>query len=193
MDLCFATNNRHKLEEISRKLDGKHRLITLEEIGFSGELPEHQDTLEGNSLEKALYVHEHYHINCFADDTGLLVNALDGMPGVWSARFAGPRKDPVANMELLLKKMEGIEDRRAQFKTVITLILDGKVHQFDGAVKGFITKKPRGDHGFGYDPVFLPEGYSKTFAEMTLEEKNEISHRTKAIMKLVDYLMNIHS
>ncbi len=193
MKLCFATNNRHKLEEISCKLRGKHELITLEDIGFSGELPEHQNTLEGNSLEKAMYIYEQYHINCFADDTGLLVKTLDGAPGVLSARFAGPGKDSVANMRLLLSKLNGAKDRSAQFKTVITLILDGNVSRFEGIVNGTITKIPRGGQGFGYDPVFLPEGYDKTFAEMTLEEKNEISHRTKAINKLVDHLININS
>ena len=190
MQLCFATNNRHKLEEIRTRLKGKHRLIALKDIGHQGELPENQETLEGNSREKATYVYDHYHVNCFADDTGLLVKALHGAPGVFSARYAGEDKDARANMQLLLKELRGKEDRTAQFKTVITLVLNGEVRQFEGVVTGTITKTPRGKHGFGYDPVFLPDGYDKTFAEMTLEEKNEISHRTKAIEKLVRYLMN---
>lgn len=189
MKLCFATNNRHKLEEISRKLGAKYQLIRLEDIGHSGELPENQDTLEGNSLEKARYIYDRYHINCFADDTGLLISALNGAPGVYSARYAGPGKNPTDNMQLLLKNMEGKTNRAALFKTVITLILEGKVRQFEGIVHGTITKMPKGAGGFGYDPVFLPAGHDKTFAEMHPDEKNRISHRTGAVNHLVHYLM----
>ncbi len=189
MKLCFATNNRHKLEEINHKLGEQHQLISLDDIGHSGELPENQDTLEGNSLEKAQYIYDRYHINCFADDTGLLVKALNGAPGVLSARYAGPGKDSLANIQLLLKELAEETDRTARFTTIITLIIDGKVQQFEGSVQGTIIKIPIGKEGFGYDPVFLPEGYDKTFAEMSLNEKNEISHRTRAVDKLVDFLI----
>ncbi len=189
MKLCFATNNRYKLEEIRHKLGKQHLLISLDDIGHSGELPENQKTLEGNSLEKAQYIYNRYNINCFADDTGLIVKALNGAPGVLSARYAGPAKDSSDNIQLLLKELANETDRIARFTTIITLILNGEVHQFEGSVQGTITKTPTGKEGFGYDPVFLPEGYDKTFAEMNLKEKNEISHRTRAVNKLVDFLM----
>lgn len=188
MRLCFATNNKHKIKEIAALLGNTYRLLSLEDIGCEVELPEDQDTLEGNSLQKARYVYDHFQVDCFADDTGLEVAALDGAPGIFSARYAGPAKDPKANMALLLKNLADQSDRSAQFRTVITLIIDGKQVQFEGIVKGKITHHHRGDEGFGYDPIFIPEGYSKTFAEMSQDEKNRISHRGLAIQKLVKYL-----
>lgn len=188
MRLCFATNNKHKIKEIEALLGSSYQLLSLEDIGCDVELPEDQDTLEGNSLQKAQYVYAHFQVDCFADDTGLEVTALNGAPGVYSARYAGPEKDTTANMALLLKNLGGKSDRSAQFRTVITLILGGRQIQFEGIVKGKIAEHHHGEKGFGYDPIFIPEGYSKTFAEMSREEKNKISHRGLAIQKLVKYL-----
>jgi XTP/dITP diphosphohydrolase len=188
MRLCFATNNKHKIKEIEALLGSSYQLLSLEDIGCDVELPEDQDTLEGNSLQKAQYVYAHFQVDCFADDTGLEVTALNGAPGVYSARYAGPEKDTTANMALLLKNLGGKSDRSAQFRTVITLILGGRQIQFEGIVKGKIAEHHHGEKGFGYDPIFIPEGYSKTFAEMSQEEKNKISHRGLAIQKLVKYL-----
>lgn len=188
MKLCFATNNLHKLEEVRFKLGNQYELISLNDIGYTGELPENQKTLEGNSLEKAQYVYNRYRINCFADDTGLIVKALKGAPGVLSARYAGPGKDSLDNIKLLLDELADKTDRTALFTTIVTLILDGEVHQFEGSIQGTITKALKGNTGFGYDPVFLPKGYDKTFAEMSLSKKNEISHRTRAVNKLVNFL-----
>ena len=188
MRLCFATNNKHKIKEIEALLGNAYQLLSLEDIGCTIELPEDQDTLEGNSLQKAQYVYEHFQVDCFADDTGLEVAALNGAPGVYSARYAGAEKDTKANMALLLKNLTGKSDRSAQFRTVITLILGEKQVQFEGIVKGKIAEHHHGSEGFGYDPIFIPDGYSKTFAEMTQNEKNKISHRGLAIQKLVAYL-----
>ena len=186
---CFATNNRHKLEEVANLLKGSFDLVGLNDIGFKGELAEDFLTLEENSRQKAEFIFRNYQMPCFADDTGLEVVALNGEPGVLSARFAGPHKSSADNMTLLLKKLEGISNRKAQFRTVITLIeITGQVKQFEGVVKGEILPQPRGQAGFGYDPVFLPDGLDKTLAEMTLPEKNQISHRAKAANKLVEYL-----
>lgn len=190
MKLCFATNNKGKLEEIKLLLEGLYEVVSLQDIGCHEELPETRDTIEGNSLQKAEYVWQHYGVNCFADDTGLEVAALNGEPGVYSARYAGPDCSPEDNMILLLHKMTGKEDRSALFRTCITLILDGKVHQFEGHVKGAITQTKHGQKGFGYDPVFRPEGYTETFAEIPMEVKNKISHRAKAVEKLVAFLKN---
>lgn len=190
MKLCFATNNKHKLVEIQNKLGKAYELISLSDLGHDEELPENQDTLEGNSLEKAQFIYDKYGINCFADDTGLLVNALNGAPGVLSARFAGDAKDNQANMDLLLSLMKNITDRRAAFVTVISLIIDGQVHQFRGEVQGTIAKSKTGEKGFGYDPIFIPDGLQKTFAELDLEEKNRISHRAKAVTALVAFLQS---
>lgn len=188
MILCFATNNGNKIKEIEELLGQEYHLRSLKEIGCNVELPETQVTLEGNSLQKAEYVYNNFGVDCFADDTGLEVFALDGEPGVFSARYAGPERDNRKNMALLLEKLQGKENRNAQFRTVITLILEGKVFQFEGIVKGKITESYRGGEGFGYDPVFIPHGFDKTFAEMMLSQKNKISHRGLAVQKLVEFL-----
>jgi XTP/dITP diphosphohydrolase len=188
MEICFATNNAHKIEEIKAILGSKFRLLSLVEIGCHEELPEERDTLEGNSLQKAEYVFNNYKVACFADDTGLEVEALAGAPGVYSARYAGEQRSAEDNMDLLLKNLEGKSDRKAQFRTVITLIQPGGLHLFEGKVEGTILKERRGTGGFGYDPIFLPSGFSKTLAEMSMEEKNQISHRARATKKLVEFL-----
>lgn len=190
MNICFATNNPHKLQEVSNLLGNSFQIMSLEDIGCKDELPETHETLEGNALEKAGYVCQHYGISCFADDTGLEVNALNGAPGVYSARFAGPQKDSQDNIKLLLEKLEGVTDRTARFRTVISFIFEGNVHYFEGIVRGKIADQLHGSGGFGYDPVFIPEGYDISFAEMNLEQKNQISHRGIAIRKLVDFLRN---
>ena len=188
MRICFATNNKDKLIEIKKKLGKAYDIISLFDLGHTEELSETHDTLEGNSLEKALFIHEKYQINCFADDTGLLVDALDGEPGVNSARYAGPGKSSEDNMNLLLEKLQGHANRNAKFNTIITLMINGKSHQFTGEVEGVITNERSGVNGFGYDPIFIPNGWKETFAEFSLEEKNKISHRSKAVEKLVDFL-----
>ena len=186
--LCFATNNAHKLEEIQAILGDSFELISLKETGCKEELPETGDTLEANSLQKAQYLYDHYQVNCFADDSGLEVHSLDGEPGVDSAHYAGPQRSHADNVNLLLKNLGDKTNRSAQFRTVITLIRNGKITQFQGSIDGQIISKLRGSEGFGYDPVFVPEGYDKTFAEMSLAEKGEISHRAKAFEKLVTFL-----
>jgi XTP/dITP diphosphohydrolase len=188
MKICFATNNPNKLREIKNKLGKAYEIISLSDLGHTGELPETHDTLEENSLEKAQFVHDKYKVNCFADDTGLLVEALNGEPGVKSARYAGPAKNSEDNMNLLLQKLGSSRDRKAKFITVISLIIEGKIHQFTGEINGAIAQQKAGNHGFGYDPIFIPEGWQKTFAELDLEEKNKISHRARAVSKLVDFL-----
>lgn len=188
MKICFATNNQNKLKEIKSLVDGKIEILSLRDIGCSEELPENQETLAGNSLEKAQYVYDRYQVNCFADDTGLEVMALNGAPGVYSARYAGEQRDSGNNIRLLLENLKSKENRKARFRTVISLIMDGKTNQFEGRVDGYITDGLKGLEGFGYDPVFVPEHSEKTFAEMTLEEKNLLSHRAKAINKLIIYL-----
>ncbi len=186
--IVFATNNAHKMEEVAAMLGGEYRLVTLRECGITEEIPEEEPTIEGNALQKARYVHEHTGEDCFADDTGLEVDALDGAPGVHSARYATDGHDFEANMRLLLRNMEGRTDRRARFRTVIALILDGEEYLFEGVVEGRITEQPAGDHGFGYDPVFVPEGETETFAEMSAERKNAISHRGRAVRKFADFM-----
>ncbi|UII33400.1 non-canonical purine NTP diphosphatase [Fulvivirga ulvae] len=188
MEICFATNNTNKINEIKRLLPSHIRLVSLADIGCDEELREDQKTLEGNSHQKADYVYKNYKVSCFADDTGLEVFALDGEPGVRSARYAGEIRSNEDNINLLLKNLEGSENRKAQFRTVVTLILNGKVRQFEGIVRGEIIKERIGTDGFGYDPVFIPKGYDKTFAQMNIEEKNLISHRGIAIRKLIEYL-----
>ncbi len=188
MTLCFATNNEHKLREVRSMLGDSFRILSLQDIGCHEELPEDHDTLEANSGQKAEYVWQHYHHSCFADDTGLEVAALNKAPGVYSARYAGPQRSSADNMDLLLRNLENAPNRQARFRTSITLILEGKEHQFDGIVEGHITEKPAGEGGFGYDPVFVPQGHDQTFAEMPAEKKNAISHRSRAVEKLVQFL-----
>jgi len=186
--LVFATNNPHKLEEARHILSGNIQVLSLRDIGCNDELPETHETLEENAMEKARFVYERYRVNCFAEDTGLEVASLGGQPGVYSARFAGPGKKDNDNISLLLAKLNGIENRAAQFRAVIGIILNGREFLFEGAVKGSILEKPSGNKGFGYDPVFLPDGSQQSFAEMSLSEKSGISHRKKALEKLVDFL-----
>lgn len=187
--LVFATNNRHKLDEVQKIAGSDFRIRSLSEIGCHEEIPETADTLEGNALLKARYVKEHYGYDCFADDTGLEVEALGNAPGVYSARYAGEEKSPEANMRKLLAVLEGETNRKARFRTVIALILNGKEESFEGIVQGEIIEEKRGASGFGYDPVFVPEGYAQTFAEMGNETKNAISHRAEAVKKLEAYLL----
>ena len=186
--LVFATNNLHKLEEVRDILGGSFRIASLKEIGCIDDIPETADTLEGNALQKARYVKDKFGYDCFADDTGLEVEALGGAPGVFSARYAGLGHDSEANMRKLLKELEGKTNRQAQFRTVVALILEGREYTFEGIVRGTILTECRGTAGFGYDPVFVPEGYAETFAEMGSEEKNRISHRARAVQKLADFL-----
>lgn len=188
MKLVFASNNKNKIKEIQSILSGSIQLLSLEEIGCHEEIPETADTIEGNAILKANYVTEKYGYDCFADDTGLEVTALNGEPGVYSARYAGEQKDSNDNMNKLLKSLSGIEDRSAQFKTVVALNLNGKQHLFTGIAKGNITLDKKGNHGFGYDPIFQPENYTETFAELASEIKNKISHRAKATNQLIDFL-----
>ena len=188
MKICFATNNAHKIQEVGQLLGDAFTLLSLADIGCQEELPENQDTLTGNSEEKASYVYQHYHIDCFADDTGLEVDALDGKPGVHSAHYAGPQRNSEDNMDLLLTELASHAYRSAQFRTVITLWLHDHMHQFEGVVRGHIAEQRSGQQGFGYDPIFIPEGYDRSFAEMTMEEKSEISHRGRAVRRLVEFL-----
>lgn len=186
--LCFATNNNHKTEEIRALLGPFFLLQNLKDIGCSEDLPETQPTIEGNALQKANYVFDNYQVSCFADDTGLEVEALDGEPGVFSARYAGEHRSDHDNINLLLSKLSGKKNRKARFKTVISWIDNGKKESFEGIVTGTIVDTPRGSKGFGYDPIFMPDGYERTFAEMELVEKNLISHRAIAVKKLVNFL-----
>ena len=191
MEFVFATHNEHKLEEIHSLLPKNISLKSLNDIGCTEEIPETSDTLEGNALLKAKYVLDRYGLPCFADDTGLEVAALNGAPGVYSARYAGEPKNEARNVEKLLSQLDGQQDRRAQFTTIIALCLGKETHIFKGVIKGIITHIPRGSNGFGYDPVFQPEGENKTFAELTLMEKNQLSHRARAFSKLIKYLQEI--
>lgn len=188
MKIVFATNNKHKLEEITRLLDGQHEIVSLEQIGCHDDIPEDHDTLQENALQKARYVKEHYGYDCFADDTGLEIEALNFEPGVYSARYAGAAKDSTANMRKVLEKMDGIENRKARFRTVIALLLHDKEYIFEGRVDGEILPEKHGDAGFGYDPIFRPAGFAASFAEMPLDEKNKISHRGRATQKLCEFL-----
>ena len=188
MKLCFATNNAHKLDEIKAILGKKFEIISLKGIGCFEELPEERNTIEGNSLQKADYVFYHFDIDCFADDTGLEVEALNGAPGVYSARYAGEQRNSEDNIDLLLKNLHGVENPKARFRTVITFIRPQEIHQFEGVVEGIILKERRGKGGFGYDSVFLPNGFEKTLAEMSMDEKNQISHRGRAMENFVQFL-----
>ena len=188
-EYIIATNNKHKVEEISQALGDTIKLVTLRELGCREEIPETSDTLKGNAQQKAQYIYNKFGKDCFADDTGLEVEALDGRPGVYSARYAGERCSFDDNINLLLDEMEGKTNRKACFKTVICLIEDGKEMFFEGKCEGVITTERYGNKGFGYDPVFIPKGYGESFAEMSKEEKNKISHRGIATRKLIEYLL----
>jgi XTP/dITP diphosphohydrolase len=190
MELVFATNNQHKLQELQAILGNEFKLLSLKDIGCIEEIPEEQETLEGNANQKAAFVFNKYGYNCFADDTGLEIEALNGDPGVYSARYAGEEKSAEANMKKVLKKLAKINNRKARFRTVISLIIEGKENQFEGIVNGTILNEKRGGSGFGYDPIFEPEGFTESFAEMELTEKNKISHRGRAVQKLVGFLIN---
>ena len=191
--IVFATNNQHKLDEVKKITEGLTEIVSLSEINCFDDIPETADTLEGNALLKARYVKEKFGFDCFADDTGLEVEALDNAPGVYSARYAGPEHNSESNMKLLLKNMEGITNRKARFRTVIALLMDGKEYLFDGIVEGIIIDEKRGNSGFGYDPVFVPNGYNETFAQLGSDIKNNISHRAKAVLKLHDFLSKLNA
>lgn len=186
--LVVATNNAHKLEEIAAILGEEMELLSLKDINCQADIPETADTLEGNARQKAMYIYENYGMDCFADDTGLEVEALNGAPGVFSARYAGDGHDSEANMQKLLEKLKEKENRKAQFRTAICLIIDGKEYLFEGIVKGKIIQEKRGVSGFGYDPIFVPEGHELTFAELGNDIKNTISHRARAVEKLCTFL-----
>ena len=189
MKIVFATNNKHKLEEIKDILGKDFEIVSLAEIGCHEDIPETGLTLEENARQKSTYIVEHYNHDCFADDTGLEVDVLNGEPGVHSARYAeGTDHDSEANMRKLLSKMSNVKDRTARFRTVISLIINGVEHQFEGRVEGRIATEKHGKEGFGYDPIFIPEGYNKSFAELGEEVKNQISHRARAVKKLAEYL-----
>jgi XTP/dITP diphosphohydrolase len=194
--IIFATNNQHKLKEVQSMLGGNFELVSLKEIGLFDDIPENKDTLEGNALEKAMYVYNRFKVPCFADDTGLEVEALLGKPGVYSARYAGSISDygseqlrTEANIKKLLLNLENCSNKNARFRTVIAYVENNKVYYFEGIVKGTIINEKKGSDGFGYDPVFLPDGYVTTFAEMTLNEKNRISHRARAFSEFVKFLL----
>lgn len=189
-NLIFATNNAHKLDEVRSILGSRFTVKSLKEIGCEADIPETADTLEGNALMKARFLYEKYGVDCFADDTGLEVTALGGAPGVHTARYAG-NHDSEANMNKLLNELEKKSDRSAQFRTVIALIIGGKEFLFEGIVKGTIAKEKAGDGGFGYDPIFIPEGFTQTFSQMGNDSKNHISHRALAVEKLYNYLNSI--
>ncbi|HPF50283.1 MAG TPA: non-canonical purine NTP diphosphatase [Draconibacterium sp.] len=191
MDIVFATNNQHKLKELQAILGNEFHLLSLNDIGCEEEIPEEQETLEGNASQKSYFIYNKYGYNCFADDTGLEIEALNGEPGVYSARYAGEEKSAEANMKKVLDKMAKINDRKARFRTVISLILNGEEQLFDGIVHGIILKEKRGEAGFGYDPIFQPDGFDQSFAEMDLSEKNKISHRGRAVQKLVNCLKEL--
>ena len=188
MKLLFATNNSHKLAEVSAVLGADYELTTPRDCGVTEEIPETQPTLEGNAAQKARYLYGRTGLDCFADDTGLEVEALDGAPGVRSARYATDGHDFAANNRLLLKNLEGEQNRRARFRTVICLIEGGREHLFEGTVEGRIIERETGCEGFGYDPLFIPDGFDRTFAEMTADEKNAVSHRGRAVRRLAEYL-----
>lgn len=191
MKIVFATNNAHKLAEVQAVLGDAYELVTPRMCGVEEEIPENQPTLEGNASEKSHYLRARTGLDCFADDTGLEVEALDGAPGVHSARYASDGHDFAANNRLLLRNLEGQTNRRARFRTVISLLLGGEEHLFEGIVEGRIIDREQGSEGFGYDPLFIPDGYDRTFAQMTTEEKNAVSHRARAVRKLADYLHSI--
>ncbi|PWS27407.1 non-canonical purine NTP pyrophosphatase [Pedobacter yonginense] len=189
--LVFATNNQHKTEEIRSALKGQYEVLNLEDIGCFADIPETSGTFAGNATLKSSYVVAHYNLDCFADDSGLEIEALNNEPGVYSARYSGSR-DSLENMNLVLEKLEGNSNRKARFKTVISLMQNGKNHLFEGLVEGTIREELSGKMGFGYDPIFQPNGYDITFAEMSMDEKNRISHRAIALAKMIDFLKETH-
>jgi XTP/dITP diphosphohydrolase len=189
MNIVFATNNSNKIKEVQALLPSHIKLVSLEEIGCVEDIPETQDTIEGNAIQKADYIKTHYGLDCFADDTGLEVMALDGAPGVYSARYAGPQRNADDNMNLLLSELTSKDNRSARFKTVIAMHFQGEFITFEGICEGEITKSKTGTEGFGYDPIFQPKSFEKTFAEISLDEKNRIGHRGKAVSKLVTYFI----
>ena len=191
MKIVFATNNAHKLREVQQTVGDKFEIVSLRECGVVEDIPENEPTLEGNALAKARYIYSRTGLSCFADDTGLEVDALCGEPGVRSARYATDGHDDEANKRLLLERMEGKENRGAQFRTAMALILDGEEYLFEGVVRGEILTQECGDGGFGYDPLFAPEGHSESFAEMSAEEKNAISHRGRAVRQLAEFLCGL--
>jgi XTP/dITP diphosphohydrolase len=191
MKLLFASSNEHKLAEINAVLPHGFQLISLKEIHFHDEIPETADTIEGNAIQKATFLADKMNIPCFADDSGLIVPSLNGEPGVYSARYAGPQRDADDNMNLIMKKLNLQSDRSAYFTTVIALYIHHKVHLFEGRIDGTIIPEKRGSNGFGYDPIFVPNGSEKTFAEMSTEEKSAMSHRGKALAKMTEYLRRI--
>ncbi|WP_299386086.1 non-canonical purine NTP diphosphatase [uncultured Lacinutrix sp.] len=191
MQLVFATNNLNKLKEVQSLIPDHIKLLSLKDIGCFEDVPETQNTIEGNAIQKAEYIKEHYGYDCFADDTGLEVEALNNEPGVFSARYAGPQRDANDNMDLLLNNLKEKPNRNAQFKTVVSLHLNGDLKTFTGICKGEITLDKKGNQGFGYDPIFMPNGYTETFAEIDLKLKNEIGHRGKAVALLVQFLSTL--
>jgi XTP/dITP diphosphohydrolase len=192
MKLLFATNNTNKAVEIQDLLGNLFEILSLQDINYTDEIPEEQDTITGNAQQKAQFIHEKYAINVFADDTGLEIEALDNAPGVYSARFAGSQRNAADNMNKVLELLKEKNNRKAQFKTVICLILNNEEYFFEGIIKGTIIKEKRGEMGFGYDPIFVPNGYETTFAEMSLSEKSKISHRGIAVQKMIDFLKNLN-
>lgn len=190
MKIVFATNNPNKLKEIQALMPKGVQILSLEEIGCKEDIPETGQTLEANAFQKAQYLKDHYGYDCFADDTGLEIDALNGAPGVYSARYAGPQRSAEDNMAKILTELEGNTNRKAQFRTAIALILNGEEHLFEGKVEGLISENKLGEHGFGYDPIFVPEGEQRSFAQMSMEEKGAISHRGRAVKKLIDYLVS---
>jgi XTP/dITP diphosphohydrolase len=184
----MATANPNKIIEIQNKIGKKHQFLSLKEIGCFEEIPETSDTIEGNALQKARYVFENYGYYCFSEDTGLEIDALEGAPGVITAHYAGESRDANANMDKVLREMQGMSNRKARFKTVIALKIDSKEYLMEGIVNGRISEEKKGSDGFGYDPIFIPDGYDRTYAEMSLEEKNEMSHRALAVDKLKKFL-----
>lgn len=188
MDLVFATNNKNKLQEIQQLLGEQFNIISLADINCTDEIPEDHDTLEANAYQKSSFVYDRYNVSCFSDDTGLEVEALNGAPGVYSARYAGSKCDSEDNMSKLIDDLKGITNRKARFRTIVSLIIDGEKFEFEGIVNGEILEDKSGFKGFGYDPIFKPTGYDVSFAEMGMETKNKISHRARAIQKLVDFL-----
>lgn len=189
MNIVFATNNSNKIKEVQALLPSHIKLVSLDEIGCVEDIPETQDTIEGNAIQKADYIKTYYGLDCFADDTGLEVMALDGAPGVYSARYAGPQRNADDNMNLLLSELASKDNRSARFKTVIAMHFQGEFITFEGICEGEITKSKTGTEGFGYDPIFQPKSFEKTFAEISLDEKNRIGHRGKAVSKLVTYFI----